>query len=123
MRVLILQFLKGSWHYGELDAAEALNTALSPALGTAVTPPPHPPPAPPPPPTPRRSAQAQTMTCRKRLFFATLCALVPPRGMRLSIFSQLQTVGMYVPPAGVTDCLARSLSWVRARSLSDEALN
>ena len=28
MRVLILQFLKGSWHYGELDAAEALNTAL-----------------------------------------------------------------------------------------------
>jgi cob(I)alamin adenosyltransferase len=25
MRVLILQFLKGSWHYGELDAAEALN--------------------------------------------------------------------------------------------------
>ena len=30
MRVLILQFLKGSWHYGELDAAEALNTALSP---------------------------------------------------------------------------------------------
>jgi cob(I)alamin adenosyltransferase len=38
MRVLILQFLKGSWHYGELDAAEALNTALSPALGTAVNP-------------------------------------------------------------------------------------
>jgi cob(I)alamin adenosyltransferase len=28
MRVLILQFLKGSWHYGELDAAAALNTAL-----------------------------------------------------------------------------------------------
>jgi len=24
MRVLILQFLKGSWHYGELDAAELL---------------------------------------------------------------------------------------------------
>lgn len=24
MRVLMLQFLKGSWHYGELDAAEAL---------------------------------------------------------------------------------------------------
>ena len=23
MRVLVLQFLKGSWHYGELDAAEA----------------------------------------------------------------------------------------------------
>ena len=34
MRVLFLQFLKGSWHYGELDAAEALNAAsLSPALG------------------------------------------------------------------------------------------
>jgi cob(I)alamin adenosyltransferase len=31
MRVLILQFLKGSWHYGELDAAEALNTALGAA--------------------------------------------------------------------------------------------
>jgi cob(I)alamin adenosyltransferase len=29
MRVLFLQFLKGSWHYGELDAAEALNTALN----------------------------------------------------------------------------------------------
>jgi len=25
MRVLVLQFLKGSWHYGELDSAEALN--------------------------------------------------------------------------------------------------
>jgi cob(I)alamin adenosyltransferase len=25
MRVLMLQFLKGSWHYGELDAAQALN--------------------------------------------------------------------------------------------------
>jgi cob(I)alamin adenosyltransferase len=25
MRVLVLQFLKGSWHYGELDAAEALS--------------------------------------------------------------------------------------------------
>src|SRR5580700_8922368 len=23
MRVLVLQFLKGSWHYGELDAVEA----------------------------------------------------------------------------------------------------
>jgi len=33
MRVLILQFLKGSWHYGELDAAEALNTALGDAEG------------------------------------------------------------------------------------------
>ena len=29
MRVLILQFLKGSWHYGELDAAQALNKALA----------------------------------------------------------------------------------------------
>src|SRR6185312_9061649 len=28
MRVLFLQFLKGSWHYGELDSAEALNIAL-----------------------------------------------------------------------------------------------
>ncbi|HEY5329866.1 MAG TPA: cob(I)yrinic acid a,c-diamide adenosyltransferase [Acidobacteriaceae bacterium] len=28
MRVLVLQFLKGSWHYGELDAAEALSGAL-----------------------------------------------------------------------------------------------
>jgi cob(I)alamin adenosyltransferase len=27
MRVLVLQFLKGSLHYGELDAAEALSTA------------------------------------------------------------------------------------------------
>jgi cob(I)alamin adenosyltransferase len=27
MRVLVLQFLKGSWHYGELDAAEAISTA------------------------------------------------------------------------------------------------
>jgi len=25
LRVLVLQFLKGSWHYGELDAAEALS--------------------------------------------------------------------------------------------------
>ncbi len=25
MRVLMLQFLKGSWHYGELDATEAFN--------------------------------------------------------------------------------------------------
>ncbi|MFC6645976.1 cob(I)yrinic acid a,c-diamide adenosyltransferase [Granulicella cerasi] len=25
MRVLVLQFLKGSWHYGELDAASALS--------------------------------------------------------------------------------------------------
>ena len=28
MSVLVLQFLKGSWHYGELDAAAALNAAL-----------------------------------------------------------------------------------------------
>jgi cob(I)alamin adenosyltransferase len=27
MRVLVLQFLKGSWHYGELDSAEALSQA------------------------------------------------------------------------------------------------
>ena len=27
MRVLVLQFLKGSWHYGELDSAEALSLA------------------------------------------------------------------------------------------------
>jgi cob(I)alamin adenosyltransferase len=33
MRVLILQFLKGSWHYGELDAAQSLNSAVSPAPG------------------------------------------------------------------------------------------
>ena len=26
MRVLMLQFLKGSWHYGELDAAEAISS-------------------------------------------------------------------------------------------------
>jgi cob(I)alamin adenosyltransferase len=28
MRVLVLQFLKGSWHYGELDAAEHFNGNL-----------------------------------------------------------------------------------------------
>jgi cob(I)alamin adenosyltransferase len=33
MRVLILQFLKGSWHYGELDAAQSLNSALSSSPG------------------------------------------------------------------------------------------
>jgi cob(I)alamin adenosyltransferase len=27
MRVLVLQFLKGSWHYGELDSAEALSAS------------------------------------------------------------------------------------------------
>ncbi len=42
MRVLILQFLKGSWHYGELDSAHALNSALSPALGATLTPDPQP---------------------------------------------------------------------------------
>jgi cob(I)alamin adenosyltransferase len=42
MRVLILQFLKGSWHYGELDSAHALNSALSPALGATLTPDPGP---------------------------------------------------------------------------------
>ncbi|MGB3628784.1 MAG: cob(I)yrinic acid a,c-diamide adenosyltransferase, partial [Terracidiphilus sp.] len=26
MRVLMLQFIKGSWHYGELDAVEALGS-------------------------------------------------------------------------------------------------
>jgi cob(I)alamin adenosyltransferase len=35
MRVLFLQFLKGSWHYGELDAAEALNRALAPEPSSA----------------------------------------------------------------------------------------
>jgi cob(I)alamin adenosyltransferase len=38
MRVLFLQFLKGSWHYGELDAAKALNAALTPALGSTLSP-------------------------------------------------------------------------------------
>lgn len=28
LRVLMVQFIKGSWHYGELDAARLLNTAL-----------------------------------------------------------------------------------------------
>jgi cob(I)alamin adenosyltransferase len=36
MRVLILQFLKGSWHYGELDAAHALNSALNPPAASGV---------------------------------------------------------------------------------------
>lgn len=34
MRVLILQFLKGSWHYGELEAAVALDKALGPGSFT-----------------------------------------------------------------------------------------
>jgi cob(I)alamin adenosyltransferase len=38
MRVLFLQFLKGSWHYGELDAAEALNAALGTSETSATTP-------------------------------------------------------------------------------------
>ena len=28
LRVLMVQFIKGSWHYGELDAAQLLNQAL-----------------------------------------------------------------------------------------------
>ncbi|GAC1655974.1 MAG: cob(I)yrinic acid a,c-diamide adenosyltransferase [Acidobacteriaceae bacterium] len=32
MRVLFLQFLKGSWHYGELDAARALEFGLNPPV-------------------------------------------------------------------------------------------
>jgi cob(I)alamin adenosyltransferase len=36
MRVLILQFLKGSWHYGELDAIQALGTALGSAEDPAI---------------------------------------------------------------------------------------
>jgi cob(I)alamin adenosyltransferase len=36
MRVLILQFLKGSWHYGELDAIEALGKALGTAEDPAI---------------------------------------------------------------------------------------
>ena len=35
MRVLFLQFLKGSWHYGELDAARALDSALNPPAAPA----------------------------------------------------------------------------------------
>jgi cob(I)alamin adenosyltransferase len=31
MRVLILQFLKGSWHYGELDSAQKMGEAFSPS--------------------------------------------------------------------------------------------
>jgi cob(I)alamin adenosyltransferase len=33
MRVLFLQFLKGSWHYGELDSAQALNASLGSSTG------------------------------------------------------------------------------------------
>jgi cob(I)alamin adenosyltransferase len=36
MRVLILQILKGSWHYGELDAADALNAALGSSESGAI---------------------------------------------------------------------------------------
>jgi cob(I)alamin adenosyltransferase len=38
MRVLVLQFLKGSWHYGELDSAHALSRALDSTLSSAVIP-------------------------------------------------------------------------------------
>lgn len=34
MRVLVLQFLKGSWHYGELDAAEGLEQSFGPGSFT-----------------------------------------------------------------------------------------
>jgi cob(I)alamin adenosyltransferase len=37
MSVLFLQFLKGSWHYGELDAAKLLNDAAG-ALNTPAAP-------------------------------------------------------------------------------------
>jgi cob(I)alamin adenosyltransferase len=36
MRVLILQFLKGSWHYGELDAVAALGRTLGTSEEPAV---------------------------------------------------------------------------------------
>jgi cob(I)alamin adenosyltransferase len=36
MRVLILQFLKGSWHYGELDAIAALDQALAKASSQPI---------------------------------------------------------------------------------------
>ncbi|HEY8997425.1 MAG TPA: cob(I)yrinic acid a,c-diamide adenosyltransferase [Edaphobacter sp.] len=36
MRVLILQFLKGSWHYGELDSIEALGKALGSESDPAI---------------------------------------------------------------------------------------
>jgi cob(I)alamin adenosyltransferase len=39
MSVLFLQFLKGSWHYGELDAAKLLNEAPSPTPGAPPSPP------------------------------------------------------------------------------------
>jgi cob(I)alamin adenosyltransferase len=42
MKVLFLQFLKGSWHYGELDSAVALNTALTPDRTTTDPSPIHP---------------------------------------------------------------------------------
>ena len=42
MSVLVLQFLKGSWHYGELDAAAALNAALGdPETGAGSAPAPN----------------------------------------------------------------------------------
>jgi cob(I)alamin adenosyltransferase len=36
MRVLILQFLKGSWHYGELDTAKLLGGDCDSPDGDAV---------------------------------------------------------------------------------------
>ena len=38
MRVLILQFLKGSWHYGELDSAHALNRSEERRVGKECVP-------------------------------------------------------------------------------------
>jgi hypothetical protein len=46
----------------------------------------------------RRDKVAESAKKTKQLFFASLCALVPLCGMRLFIFSQLQTVGTYAPP-------------------------
>src|ERR1700742_4327601 len=34
LRVLVLQFLKGSWHYGELDAAGMLNEKVAASGGS-----------------------------------------------------------------------------------------
>jgi len=36
MKVLVLQFLKGSWHYGELDSIAALGVALGSAEDPAI---------------------------------------------------------------------------------------
>jgi cob(I)alamin adenosyltransferase len=37
MSVLILQFIKGSWHYGELDAVKRLETVTLRTLGSGFT--------------------------------------------------------------------------------------